>query len=211
MWARLKTQDGALVSIVSAPKSAVPASPVVLAEVYRLHVGDVGRWAARLGGPRVDVDDVVQEVFIIVNRQLATFRGDAKLTTWLFRITERVVKNHRRWWAVRRIVTRLTARHAEVLAATDADPLQELERRVAVESAYRVLDQLPEKYRRVLILCELEGLEAEQIASLLEAPVATVRVWLHRARRMFLDRLDDDPDAPAHEEHEEKEKERQET
>ena len=179
---------GTAVSVAPAPRATPLYSPPALAEVYRLHVADVGRWATRLGGPRVDVDDVVQEVFIVINRQLPTFRGDAKLTTWLFRITERVVRNHRRWWAVRRIMTTLTPRHSEVLAATDADPLQLLEQRASVEAAYRVLDRLPEKYRRVLILSELEELPPETIATMLEARVETVRVWLHRARRLFLER-----------------------
>ncbi len=163
----------------------------MLAEVYRLHAADIGRWAARLGGPRVDVDDVVQEVFIVINRQLPSFRGDAKLTTWLFRITERVVLNHRRWWSVRRIMTSLTPRHGEILAATDADPLQLLEQRASVDEAYHVIDRLPEKYRRVLVLSELEEMQPEAIATLLEARVETVRVWLHRGRRLFLDRLGD--------------------
>lgn len=176
------------------------ASLPPLAEVYRSHATDVARWAARLGGPLIDIDDVVQEVFVIVNRQLPHFRGDAKVTTWLFRITDRVIRNHRRWRAVRRIVIRLTARHTERLISGDADPLETLERHAAAKEAYFVLDQLPEKYRRVLILSELESLPVDEIARLLEAPIGTVRVWLHRARRMFLDRVraraigDDDDD-----------------
>jgi RNA polymerase sigma factor (sigma-70 family) len=106
------------------------------------------------------------------------------------------VRNHRRWWAVRRVLTRLTTAHSEVLAAPGGDPLEALERRVAVETAYRVLDQLPDKYRRVLILCELEEMAPEDIASLLDARVETVRVWLHRARRMFLDRLEEPEPSP---------------
>jgi RNA polymerase sigma factor (sigma-70 family) len=179
------------VSIVPAPRPTTLSSPPALAEVYRLHVADIGRWAARLGGPRVDVDDVVQEVFIVINRQLPSFRGDAKLTTWLFRITERVVLNHRRWWAVRRIMTSLTARHGETLAATNADPLQLLEQRASLDEAYQVIDRLPEKYRRVLVLSELEEMAPEAIATLLEARVENVRVWLHRGRRLFLDKLND--------------------
>jgi RNA polymerase sigma-70 factor (ECF subfamily) len=169
---------------------AATSSPS-LAEVYRRHKADIGRWAARLGGPRVDVDDVVQEVFIVVNRQLPHFRGDARLTTWLFRITERIARNHRRWWGVRRIMTHLSPRQREVLATPGRDPAEELERREAVADAYRVIDRLPEKYRRVLILAELEEMPPEEIAVLLEARPQTVRVWLHRARRMFLDHLGD--------------------
>jgi RNA polymerase sigma-70 factor (ECF subfamily) len=88
-------------------------------------------------------------------------------------------------------MTRLTASHGERLASEDADPLQSLERHAAARSAYRALDQLPEKYRRVLILAELEELPAEEIARLLDARVQTVRVWLHRARRLFLNQVRD--------------------
>jgi RNA polymerase sigma-70 factor (ECF subfamily) len=183
----VKVVAAALASDKSTARHLAPLPP--LAEVYRRHATDVARWAARLGGPLIDVDDVVQEVFIVVNRQLPHFRGEAKVTTWLFRITDRVVRNHRRWRAVRRIVTRLTARHNERLISGDADPLEALERHAAAREAYLVLDQLPEKYRRVLILSELESLPADEIARLLGAPIATVRVWLHRARRMFLDRV----------------------
>jgi RNA polymerase sigma-70 factor (ECF subfamily) len=192
MKAPLGTQEVQLVSAVLTPDDAAEAEvacPPTLAEVYRRHAADVGRWAARLGGPRIDVDDVVQEVFLVVNRQLPQFRGEAKLTTWLFRITDRVVRNHRRWRAVRRIVTRLTARLGDRLASTEDDAFQTLQRHAEVKAAYRVLDQLPEKYRRVLILSELEEMPAEEIARLLDARIETVRVWLHRGRRMFLERV----------------------
>ncbi len=182
------TQGEAIVSVAPASQPTSVAAPLALADVYRMHVADIGRWAARLGGPRVDVDDVVQEVFIVINRQLPKFRGEAKLTTWLFRITERVARNHRRWWAVRRI---LTPRHGEILEATGPDPLQELELRAAVEDAYGIIDRLPEKYRRVLILSELEEMQPDAIAALLEARVETVHVWLHRARRLFMAKLRD--------------------
>jgi RNA polymerase sigma-70 factor, ECF subfamily len=167
---------------------AALASAPGLAEVYRLHAGDVARWATRLGGPELDVDDIVQEVFIIVGKQLSGFRGEAKLSTWLFRITDRVVRNHRRWWRVRRVLTRLTSRHSEELRAADGDPGEALERRATAAAAYRVLDALPDRHRRLLILFELEGLSAEAIAPLLGVRVETVRVQLHRARKLFLAR-----------------------
>ncbi len=188
----LTTQEAKLVSVVLTPRRSVAesvASPLTLAELYRQHAVDVGRWAARLGGPTLEIDDVVQEVFLVVNRQLAQFRGEAKLTTWLFRITDRVVRNHRRWRAVRRIVTSLTTRLGDSLASSDDDAFETLERHARARAAYRVLDRLPEKYRRVLILSELEELSAEEIAALLEARVETVRVWLHRARRLLLARM----------------------
>jgi RNA polymerase sigma-70 factor (ECF subfamily) len=159
-----------------------------LADLYRRHAGDVARWAGRLGGPGADVDDIVQEVFIIVARKLSLFRGEAKPTTWMFRITDHVVRNHRRRMRVRRIVTRLNPWHAAQLEDPIDGPLATLERRAEAERAFRLLDALPEKYRRVLILCELEEMPPAQIADLLETRIETVRVWLHRARRMFVER-----------------------
>src|SRR5438067_5524112 len=70
--------------------------PLALVGVYRAHAQDVARWAQRLGGPAVDVEDVTQEVFLAVHRKLAGFRGDSSLTTWLYRITENVVRHRRR-------------------------------------------------------------------------------------------------------------------
>ena len=181
-------------SVVLLPQESAATrrdSALALADVYRQHAVDVGRWAARLGGPRLDVDDVVQEVFLVVHRQLPRFRHEAKLSTWLFRITDRVVRNHRRWLAVRRLVTTLTFRQSEQLPSGEADASETLERHAAAQAAYRVLDRLPDRYRRVLILAELEELPAEEIARLLEARIETVRVWLHRARRMLADRIRD--------------------
>ena len=192
MSARLETPEGREVTSIAPAGGDTTrprlASVPALAEVYRRHASDVARWAGRLGGPRIDVDDVIQEVFIIAARRLAEFRGEAKLTTWLFRITDRVVRNHRRWARVRRILTRLTAEHGESLEADDAGPLETLERKADARDAYRILDELPEKYRRVLILFELEELPSDEIAGLLGARVETIRVWLHRARRLFLER-----------------------
>src|SRR5947209_6991554 len=72
------------------------SEPLDFDAVYRAHAAKVARWAARLGGPAVDLDDVVQEVFLIVHRQLAKFRGEAQVTTWLYRIAENVVRHRRR-------------------------------------------------------------------------------------------------------------------
>jgi RNA polymerase sigma-70 factor (ECF subfamily) len=190
----LTTQESLSVSVVLSSQEAATtprALPLTLADVYRQHAADVGRWAARLGGPRLDVDDIVQEVFLVVHRQLPGFRHEAKLGTWLFRITDRVVRNHRRWLAVRRLVTTLTFRQSEELPSGDADAHETLERHASARAAYRVLDRLPDRYRRVLILAELEELPAEEIARLLEARIETVRVWLHRARRMLAEQIRD--------------------
>jgi RNA polymerase sigma factor (sigma-70 family) len=83
---------------------ALPASPSAdftgevptLDAVYRAHAEQVGRWIAHLGGPSVDVDDLVHEVFLVAQRRLREFRGESKLASWLYQITRRVVQGARR-------------------------------------------------------------------------------------------------------------------
>jgi RNA polymerase sigma-70 factor (ECF subfamily) len=78
------------VIILSAALAAVrPREDTGLAAIYREHAELVKRWALRLGGPGLDAEDFVHEVFMVVQRRLPEFRGEAKLTTWLYRITLR--------------------------------------------------------------------------------------------------------------------------
>jgi RNA polymerase sigma-70 factor (ECF subfamily) len=158
-------------------------------DLYRAHFQRVARWAARLGGPGLDREDVVQEVFVIVHRELGNFRGDARVTTWLYRITENVVRHRRRkhrWLSF----FGSTEDGARSLAATRPTPIEELERREAAALVYRVLDGMNERYRTLIILFELEGLSGEEIAELQGVKVATIWVQLHRARAQFLSRLE---------------------
>ena len=155
--------------------------------LYREHAATVARWAARIGAPGMDVDDIVQEVFLVVNRRLGEFRGDAKISTWLFRITENTVRNWRRKQHVRRLLRRgdddSLAADVPSLRPT---PVEEIEHRQNADAVYRILDRMPERYRTVIILFEIEEMSTEQIAELLAMKAGTVRVWLHRARADFL-------------------------
>ena len=157
-------------------------------DVYRQHALRVAGWIGRLGGPRVDVDEVLQEVFLTVSRRLPEFRGEAKLTTWLFRITARVVANHRRASRRRGLWARLTQRLLNTAPSNQPTPVDVLEERQAGERFYRVLDELPEHFRQVLVLFELDEMTTDDIARTLDRPPATVRVWLHRARAEFTKR-----------------------
>jgi RNA polymerase sigma-70 factor (ECF subfamily) len=158
--------------------------------LYRDHAAQVARWAAHLAGPRLEVADLVHEIFLVAGRRLPEFRGDSKATTWLYGITERVVLAARRQDRVRRMLDRLRRVDVErSLVPSQPTPIEELDRRHAQETVYRVLDRLPEKYRRVMVLFALEELTGEQIAELTGVKLATVWVHLHRARRLFLDEI----------------------
>jgi len=169
------------------PDRSVDAGvPLTLEGLYRAHAPLVARWAAHLGGPSVDVEDVVHEIFMIVRRRLPEFRGEAKPTTWLYRITERVVRDCRRKERFRRWI-RATRRDQlnDALFGPRQGPSEDIERRQRLARVYAVLDAMPDKYRQVLILFELEEMPGEDIAALTGMKLATVWVRLHRAREHF--------------------------
>jgi RNA polymerase sigma-70 factor (ECF subfamily) len=181
------------------PAGAGPSTePLSLDALYRTHAPQVARWAAHLGGPHLDVDDLVHEVFLVVGRRLPEFQGRSAVTTWLYAITERVTLAARRKDRVRAWLDRV--RRVDVQASLSPPhptPLEELERRRTCESVYRIFDRLAEKYRRVLILFELEGLSGEEIAALTGMKLATVWVHLHRARARFQAEVERDEEKPA--------------
>ena len=80
------------------------SGPLTFAGIYGDHAPTVARWAARLGGPAADVEDIIQEVFLVASRRLGEFREGARVSTWLFGITAKVAANERRrrrlrhWW-----------------------------------------------------------------------------------------------------------------
>jgi RNA polymerase sigma-70 factor (ECF subfamily) len=168
-------------------KPIVGRVPSTLKEAYRDYCQTVARWAWHLGGPDVEVEDAVQEIFFVVSRQMANFRGDAHFSSWLYGITRKIVANHRRRhrWRFWRDKNRDIL---DRLPSPGLDPYAQLERQQARLQFYRVLDLLPEKYRTVLVLFELEDMSTLEIAEICQLKLNTVKVQLHRAREMFHDR-----------------------
>ncbi len=161
-------------------------APASFDEAYRDYAQDVARWARNLGGADVEVEDVVQEVFMVVSRRLHDFRGEARFSSWLFEITRKIAANHRRRHRWRFWIGKPEA--GEAAASKALDPAAELDRRRAAAVFYQALDCLPEKYRTVLVLFEIEGLSTKEIAELREQRPATINVQLVRARQRFLAR-----------------------
>jgi RNA polymerase sigma-70 factor (ECF subfamily) len=135
------------------------------------------------------VEDLVHEVFLVAVRRRDSFRGEASLKTWLFRIAHNVVRGRRRRERVRRW---LFARHVQELPAERVaivTPLEEIEQREQSARLYKALDRIPDDYRAALILYEIEGLSGEQVAELLGVPLGTIWVRLHRGRARLLREL----------------------
>ena len=160
-------------------------------ELFRNHRRDVARLVGRLLGPKPEVEDVVQEVFIQVFRSLPNFRGDARFTTWLHRVTVNVTLMHLR---AARSRPRLGNELLDEPAAPEGDsPVDHAARNQRLRALYKILDTLSDKKRAVFILHDLDGVPAAQIAAMVDSPVLTVRTRLFYARREVYAAMAGDP------------------
>lgn len=164
--------------------------------LFARHRTHVARLVFRMLREPADLEDVVQEVFVQVFRSLKSFRGDAKFTTWLHRITLNVVLMHRRSARARPVLTQ-EIQGDSVVDETQISPDEDVERRLRVRAFQRLVARLADKKRVVFILHEFEGMSPAQIAELVEAPVLTVRTRLFYARRELEAMLGDEPSLAA--------------
>jgi RNA polymerase sigma-70 factor (ECF subfamily) len=153
-----------------------------------MHQHRVYGLALRMLGSPSEAQDAAQEVFIRAFRSIADFRGDARLSTWLYAITSRVCLSRLGSGGRRRM-----HEGEEVLARLPdgAPPPGETIERSELEAALRrAIGELPEDRRIVVLLRDIEGLAYEEIARALALPVGTVRSRLHRARLDLRDKLE---------------------
>ena len=141
-----------------------------------------------VGDPGV-TDDLAQEVFLRVHRGLPAFRGEAKLSTWIFRIAHRVCleelqKPHRRQAYVRLDDRRDDPEHSRAPEAawTVDKEFGEVELRRDVE---RWLQELPPHYRTALTLHYMQEQRYSEIAEIMNLPEGTVKTYLHRAKQVL--------------------------
>ena len=160
-------------------------------ELYQLHRRDVARLANRLLGPRGDLDDVIQEVFIQVFRSLPGFRAESRFTTWLHRVTVNVTLMHLR--AAKSRPQLAPEAPADLTPSESDSPLDGVARNERLRALYKILDGITDKKRVVFVLHDLEGVAAGEIAKMVGAPVLTVRTRLFYARREVYAAMANDP------------------
>ncbi len=160
-----------------------PEQPLDAGELYRRHATFVARFLWRLGLRGAEVDDLVQEVFVVAHRRGGFVPDRAKPTTWLAEIAVRVASAHRR--RNRRAKDELELGDAPALAADEPDAAEQADTKQRLERVQQALDALDEHQRAVFVLFELEGESCEDIAAGLGIPVGTVHSRLHTARKNF--------------------------
>ncbi len=162
--------------------------------LVRLHQRQVYVLALRMLHDSEEATEATQEVFLAAWQGLHAFRGDARFTTWLYRIAYnyclKQAEHQRRAAQVKRELVEASAREqslAESITGSRARDAEHLMR----ETVRSEINNLPAKYRAVLVLRHLQELSYEEMASIMRVPVGTVKTQLFRARALLKERLED--------------------
>jgi RNA polymerase sigma-70 factor (ECF subfamily) len=184
----INTEDASLVADLKA--GSEEAFALLIAQYHQ----PLYSLIARSVNDPADAADLTQEVFIKVFRSIRSFHGDASLRTWLYRIALHEASNQRRWWSrhKRQEVTIDSPYDQEedgnsvCLSATLADegnsPFDNVAQSEVRERVEAALRQIPEAFRTVVVLREIEGFAYEEIAEILNVNLGTVKSRLTRGR-----------------------------
>ena len=169
-------------------------------EVYDAFQPKILRYLARMIGPD-EAEDLTQDVFLKIMQALPGFRGQSSVSTWLYRIATNAALDKLRRSSLQRIIPVAangpggeagTGNEEEDVAVTDETPSaeQQLIREEMRDCIMEYVQKLPENYRTVIVLSELEGLKNSEIAEVLGVTLDTVKIRLHRARAKLKEALE---------------------
>ena len=156
----------------------------------------LSRLLSRLVRDPAELEDVTQEAFIRAYRALGSFRGESAFYTWLYRIGMNTAKNHLAASGRRIPSTSQRVQDEDAESSDDArtprdlgTPESLLLSREVADTVNRAMEMLPDELRSAIQLRELEGLSYEEIATLMDCPIGTVRSRIFRAREAIAGRL----------------------
>jgi len=172
---------------------SVPAEgdgAVVFDRLYRDHVDRIYRFAQRLCGQVEDAQDLVQDTFLNAYRGLEGFRGDAQVSTWLYRIAARAclrLRRKRKGEPARELsldefIPTSEGEFRLQLPTDGLSPEEALENKELKRALHQAIQKLPNKYRVVLVLRDMEGLTAKEVGTIMGLNERAVKSRLHRAR-----------------------------
>jgi len=160
-------------------------------EIYASFQPKILRYMARMVAED-EAEDLTQEVFAKISHNLKTFRGEASLSTWVYRIATNTALDRLRSPSFQRVQVALSEQSSDCepeiedrnTATGEKTPLLEHQvfRKEMNECICNFIERLPESYRTVLILSEFEGLKNSEISEILDVSLDTVKIRLHRAR-----------------------------
>jgi RNA polymerase sigma-70 factor (ECF subfamily) len=162
--------------------TAAHAQPIDAEALYRAHASFVASFLRHMGAHESDLDDLLQDVFVLAHRKGGYQPGPAAPRTWLASLSIRVVVARRRARARRQQYSALV----ESFPDDARGPAEVIDARRSLERVQAALEQLSLEHRATFILFEIEGESCESIAAMWGVPLGTVYSRLHHARKRFL-------------------------
>jgi RNA polymerase sigma-70 factor, ECF subfamily len=153
--------------------------------VYEEHAQCIFYLALRLLGDPTQAQDATHDVFLKAYRKMDSFRGEAGVRTWLYRITINHCQNLQQSWHARHMFSNADDALWETAGTMEDDPLRVLETKELGERIQQTLEKLPEEYRLLLLLVADQELSYDAIGHLTDQSADAVRGKLHRARKAF--------------------------
>ena len=150
--------------------------------------GPLRRYLERLVGNRATADDLLQDTLLKIARALPAFEGRSSVKTWVFTIATRVATDH----------FRRPQNRAQMVAVDETTHIDdtETEQRLVIDEmsscVREVIYSLPEDYRTALVLHDLEGQTAAQVAEIAGCSLATAKIRIHRGRRRLKQALNEE-------------------
>lgn len=161
-------------------QSATEGNMAAFEELYNRHHRRVYSLCLRMLQNTAEAEDLTQEVFIQLYRKIGSFRGDSAFTTWLHRMTVNQVLMHFRKRTVKfEKTTEEGETPVQIVVGTENQAKMPIVDKIALESA---IAQLPNGYKNVFVLHDVEGYEHEEVAKILGCSVGTSKSQLHKAR-----------------------------
>ncbi len=155
-------------------------------QLVKQHTGKIVGLAWRLVGNQEEAEDLAQEAFLRLHRSLPEFRGDSRISTWLYRTTTRLAIDHLRRERIKRKLFFFRQDNeapdpVELASDTRSDPGRDLLAREAMRSLRKSLGKLSSRQQVIFTLRHYEGLALKEIAEHLGLETGTVKAHLHRA------------------------------
>ena len=169
------------------------------AQLMRLHEKQIYNFTYRMLGSEGEAEDLTQDIFIAAFRGIRSFRGEAKFSTWLYRIALNQARNRIKYLSRRNFFARQTRRadygantaseSPEGLADSAPTPEQWTMTKDLAAQLQECLNQIPPQARQILVLRDVQGFSYDELSEMLSLRPGTVKSRLHRARAAMRDCL----------------------
>jgi RNA polymerase sigma-70 factor (ECF subfamily) len=162
------------------------------ARLMRLYQRQIFNYTYRMLGNAEEAEDLTQDIFVAAFRGIRGFRGEAKFSTWLFRIALNQTRNRIKYLSRRNFFARqakraepgnnFTAEYPEAIADSGPSPEQFTMTKDLVSKVQECLNQLGHQARQIIVLRDVQGFSYEELSQMLSLNLGTVKSRLHRAR-----------------------------